>query len=105
MGFYDINIREVLVRKGLFEADRTGLVLGVAINGARQFDTLSLFPKDSHVVVDAIIHRKEDHLFMAELANIRQGSVLYQRPVKRCAYCGVAVVDGQNYCIGCGAAL
>ncbi len=105
MGFYDINIREVLVKKGLFEKERFGQVLGVSINGARQFDTLSLFPKDSHVIVDAIIHKKEDHLFMPELINIRKGSVLFQRPIKRCEYCGVAVSPGQNYCIGCGAPL
>ncbi len=105
MGFYDINIKQVLVKKGMFQSDQTGRVTGVTINGARNFDSLSVFPKDSHVIVDTIVHKKDEHLFMPELINIRKGSVMKQRPTLHCAYCGVGVSSGQKYCIKCGAPL
>lgn len=105
MGFYDIVIREVLTAKGLFDKPRTGLVSGVAINGARIFDSLSIFPRDAHVIVETIVHKGDNHLYMPELAAIRQGAVMRQRPVMRCEYCGVAITQGQKFCIGCGAPL
>lgn len=103
MGFYDINLNQLLIRKGLFEKERTGLVANVTINGASTFDEISVFPKDAHVVVNAIVHKKDVFLSMPELDKIRQGAVMYQRPVRRCEYCGVQVNEGQNFCIGCGA--
>lgn len=102
MGFYDININSVILKKGLFEKERKGEVTRVTINGAAGFDEASVFPKDSHVVVDAIVHNRDEFLAMPELNRIRQGAVLYQRPIRRCEYCGVQVNVGQNYCIGCG---
>lgn len=103
MGFYDINLNAMLIRKGLFEKERTGLVANVSINGASNFDEIAVFPRDAHVVVNAIIHRNEDRLYMPELERIRQGAVMFQRPVRRCQYCNVAISDGQKFCIGCGA--
>ena len=46
---------------------------------------------------------KDVFLSMPELDKIRQGAVMYQRPVRRCEYCGAQVNEGQNFCIGCGA--
>ena len=105
MGFYDISIKEVFVKLKLFQKDQTGLVTAVSINGARQFDYLASFPKDSHVIVEATVHKKDRRLYMPELIKIRQGSVMQQRPVKRCEYCGLTVSNGQRYCNGCGAPL
>lgn len=103
IGFYDININSVLEKKGLFEKERKGEVTRVTINGASGFGELSVFPKDAHVVVDAIVHKRGEFLVMNELNRIRQGALMYQRPIRRCEYCGVQVNAGQNYCIGCGA--
>lgn len=105
MGFYDINLRERMINKGLFGRDETGNVIGVYINGARSFKSYSTFPKDSYVVVEAIVHKKREQLYMPELEEIRKGSILYQRPVKRCAYCGVEVDNAQRFCIRCGSPL
>ncbi len=105
MGFYDINIKEVFVKLKLFQKDQTGLVTAVSINGARSFDSLSAFPKDSHVIVEATVHKKDRKLYMAELSKIRQGAFKQQRPIRRCEYCGLTVSEGQKYCIGCGAPL
>ncbi len=103
MGFYDINIKKRLLKKGIFQQDQTGLVTRVIINGSEQFDSLSVFPKNSHVVVEAIVHNREDILFMPELIEIRKGPAEQKKTVMRCAYCGTRVSDGQKYCIGCGA--
>lgn len=103
MGFYDINLNSVVVKKGLFDKERAGIVMKVNINGASVFDEISVFPKDAHVVVDAIVHKKGDYLAMPELDKIRQGEFMFKRPVRRCEYCGVQISVGQNYCIGCGA--
>lgn len=103
LGFYDISLNSVVIRKGLFEKERAGIVTRININGASTFDEVSVFPKDAHVVVDAIVHRVGDYLVMPELDKIRQGAFLFKRPVRRCEYCGVEVSNGQKYCIGCGA--
>ena len=103
MGFYDINLNSVVVKKGLFDKERAGIVMRVNINGASSFDEVSVFPKDAHVVVDAIVHRRGDYLAMPELERIRRGEYLHKRPVRRCDYCGVEISDGQKYCIACGA--
>lgn len=103
MGFYDININSIYKRKGLFDKEQKGIVARVNINGSSTFDAMSIFSKDSHVVVEAIVHNKGEYLYMPELEAIRRGSVMYQRPVRRCQYCNVAISDGQKYCIGCGA--
>ena len=103
MGFYDINLNSVVVKKGLFGKERAGIVTKVSINGAPCFDEVSVFPKDAHVVVDAIVHQKGDYLAMPELERIRRGEYMHKRPVRRCEYCGVEISDGQKYCIACGA--
>ncbi|MCR4611947.1 MAG: hypothetical protein K5644_08630 [Lachnospiraceae bacterium] len=103
MGFYDININSLYVKKGMFEKERTGMVSRVSINGNSTFVSTDVFPKDSHVVVDAITHQKGMNFYMPELEQIRRGSVMYQRPERRCQYCNLIISQGQKFCIGCGA--
>ena len=55
------------------------------------------------MVVEAIVHNREDILFMPELIEIRKGPVRQKKTVMRCEYCGTRVSEGQKYCIGCGA--
>lgn len=103
IGFYDINIHAIYERKGMFSKERRGVVRTISINGNSSFDEMSVFPRDSHVVVNAVVHEQGDYLLMPELDNIRRGAVMFQRPVMRCQYCGITVSQGQRFCIGCGA--
>ena len=105
MGFYDIYLKENYVRKGFRDKDQTAMVSGVFINGARSFRAFSLFPKSSHIVVEAIVHGQNLRLNMPELEAIRQRKPAGPTIIKRCEYCGVIVSEGQKYCGGCGAPL
>ena len=101
MGFHNIHIRE----KALKNTDQTGRVTGILINGEVGFQRFSAYPKDSYVVVEAIVQDSNCILRMPEQKTIRQATAGYPFPVRYCAYCGVKISEGQNFCVHCGESL
>ena len=103
LGFYNINLRDVFVDiRNCGNRDIAGRVCSLMINGATEFNQYSIFPRDSYVVVGAVVHNVYLHLYMPELEAIRSGIYL-NRPVLRCSYCGAKISDEQRFCICCGA--
>lgn len=105
MGFSNIHVRERVIKKGPFDSDQTGEVVGVAIDGMTDFRRNTLFPKDAYVVVEAITHYSGETLYTPSDVRSKSQAKKNRGQIRYCSNCGVKVSENQKFCVHCGRAL